>query len=152
MDRHGGDGLAQIEASHAFAELIDGSDKIPTRRIGHARRFGMDSLARQDVRKTDSRRRHLHPYLACRRSRDIFLDNRDHFRAAVAGDDCSLVAHFLTLRSGECLLVAAVRLIWHKHRPQSLISINVLLRPWRVDFRQGLAWPSVMNPPLDRRS
>ena len=34
-------------------EEIDGSDEIPTRRVRHARRFGMDALARQDVRQTD---------------------------------------------------------------------------------------------------
>lgn len=93
VDGHGGDCLAQFEVSHAFAELIDGSDEIPTRRVGHARRFGMDALARQDVRQTDPRRQHLHSYLACFRGRNVFFDRGDHFRAAVVSDDNSLLAH-----------------------------------------------------------
>jgi hypothetical protein len=97
MDGHGGDHLAQLEAARACTELINGSDKIPTRRVGHARRFGVDALARQDVRQTDPRRQHLYPYLTCCRSRYIFFDDGDYFRAAVAGDDYSLLAHFLTL-------------------------------------------------------
>ena len=94
MNGHGGDCLAQFEASHAFAELINSSDEVPTRRVGHTGRFGMDALARQDVRQTDPRRQHLHPHLAYCRTGDIFLDDSDHFRTAVAGDDYSLVVHF----------------------------------------------------------
>ena len=40
VDGHGGDCLAECETSRARAELIDGSDEIPTRRVGHARRSG----------------------------------------------------------------------------------------------------------------
>ena len=94
MDEHGGDCLTKFEASHAFAELINGPDQIPTRRVGHVRRFGVDALARQDVRQTDPSRQHLQPYLACCRTRDVLLDDNDYVRTAVAGDDYSLVAHF----------------------------------------------------------
>ena len=93
MDGHGGDRLAQFKTSHTLAELIDGSDEIPARRIGHARRFGMHPLARQDIRQTDSRRQHLHPYLACLRGGDAFLDDGDDFRAAIPPDDNSLMMH-----------------------------------------------------------
>jgi hypothetical protein len=94
VDGHRGDCLAQFEASHAFAQSIDGSDEIPTRRVGHARRFGMDALTCQDVRQTDPRRQHLHPYFGSLRNGDIFLDGCDHFRAAVVSDDNPHVAHY----------------------------------------------------------
>src|SRR6185437_6276692 len=93
VDGHSSDCLVQFEASHALAELIDGSDEIPTRRVGHTRRFGMDALARQDVWQADARRQHLHPYLACLWVGEFFFDNGDHFRAAIASDDNSFVTH-----------------------------------------------------------
>lgn len=49
MDRHSGDCLAQFETRHTCTELIDGSDEVPTRGVGHTRRFGMNALARQYV-------------------------------------------------------------------------------------------------------
>ena len=54
----------------------------------------MDALARQDVRQTDPRRQHLHPYFAYLRGGNIFFNDSDYFRPAVVGDDHSLVAHF----------------------------------------------------------
>jgi|SRR5689334_13254338 hypothetical protein len=53
----------------------------------------MYALARQDVGKTDPRRQHLHPYLACFWGGEFFFDNGDHFRAAVVSNDNSFVAH-----------------------------------------------------------
>src|SRR5262245_39797059 len=53
----------------------------------------MYPLTRQDIRQTDPRRQHLHPYLACLRSGDIFFDGCDHFRATVVSDHNSHVAH-----------------------------------------------------------
>ena len=47
VDGHRGDCLAQFEVRHTFAHQIDGTDKIPPRRVRHAGRFRMDALARQ---------------------------------------------------------------------------------------------------------
>ena len=93
VDGHGGDCLAQFEASHAFAELIDGSDEIPTRRVRHARRFGMDAFARQDVRQTDPRRQHLHPHFTILRLWALFLDHLKCIGSAVVSDDDARVSH-----------------------------------------------------------
>jgi hypothetical protein len=93
VDGHGRDYLARFEPGRAFAELIDGSDKIPTWRVRHTGRFGMNALASQDIRQTDPRRQHLNPHLACLRGRDIFFDQCDHFRAAVLSDHNSHVPH-----------------------------------------------------------
>jgi hypothetical protein len=53
----------------------------------------MDALARQDVGQTNPRRQHFHPDLAGLRGGDIFFSGGDDFRAAVLGDDNSLVSH-----------------------------------------------------------
>ena len=93
MDGHRGDCLALFEASHTFAELINSSDEIPTRRIGHTRRFGMDSLARQDIRQTDPRRQHFHPHFAILRLWALYLDHLKCIGSAIVSDDDSRVFH-----------------------------------------------------------
>ena len=54
-DGHPGDCLAEFNVGHALADLIDGSYEIPTRRVRHGWRFGMDTLARQDIRQQRSK-------------------------------------------------------------------------------------------------
>src|SRR5262245_38532712 len=56
MDRHGRDCLAKSEVPHTSPELVDGSDEIPSRRVGHVWCFGVDALARKDVWYADPRR------------------------------------------------------------------------------------------------
>jgi len=58
----------------------------------------MDTFARQDIRQTNPRRQDLHPYLASLRGGGVFFDDRDHFRAAIARDNDSLVTHLRALR------------------------------------------------------
>ena len=100
VDGHGGDGLAQFEGRHASAELIDGSNEITTRRVRHARRFGMDALTCQDVWQTDPCGQHLYSDLACLRGGDVFFDDGDHFGAVIACDENSLVTHVRTRWAG----------------------------------------------------
>ena len=100
MNGHRGNRLIRFEASHALADLIDGSHEIPARRVGRARRFGMNPLARKNIRPTDSRRQYFHPYLACLRRGNVLLDDGDHFWATVARDENSFVTHVSALGSG----------------------------------------------------
>jgi hypothetical protein len=48
-DRHGGNGLVELDSGDTGAEPVHHSDEVPTRGKWHARRFGMDALARHDV-------------------------------------------------------------------------------------------------------
>src|SRR5262245_57193274 len=98
MNGHGGNRLTHLEARHALPKLIDSSDEVPARRVGNARGFRMYTFARQDIRETDARRQHFHPYLACLRGGDVLFNDSDHFRTAVARDENSLIAHAVPVR------------------------------------------------------
>src|SRR6516162_5027860 len=92
-NRHGRNRLAQFETGDVFADLIHNADQVPTGRVGHARCFRMDALARQYVRQAHARGQHLHPDLARHWRRAFLFGDSDHLRSAVARDDDLRLSH-----------------------------------------------------------
>jgi hypothetical protein len=61
--------------------------------IGASWSRGRDVLARQNVGQTNARSQDLHPDLLRLGCREVFFDETDYLRAAVAGHDDSFVTH-----------------------------------------------------------
>jgi hypothetical protein len=118
VDGHGSDCLARFKTGYTLAQQVDASDEIPTRRIGHARRLGVDSLARQDVWQTDPRRQHPYPNFTHFWFGAFLLEYLKHARPTVVSDDDSRVSHWASLASRQppALLPVCRSQTWHCHR------------------------------------
>src|SRR5262249_48371816 len=92
-DRHGRNRLAQFETGNAFADLIHNADQVPTRRIRHARCFGMDALARQYVRPAHARGKYSPPHYTRLRLGALFLNSPKSTGPAVLIDNYSRLSH-----------------------------------------------------------
>lgn len=99
VNRQRRDRLARFHTSDTVTESIHETDEIPPRRVGHLRRFGVDTFARQDVRQGDACGQHFHPNLTTPRFGALLLDHLKCIRSTVVSDDDTSMFHGIFLAS-----------------------------------------------------